>query len=545
MAINISEKDWNIMLKAGATSDYMRDWVNQKRYEGWSDNDIQQKIDNKITTLSANPEYNSERGANWAGTLRAGFQGIPVIGSYADEIEAAIRSGSLGGEEYDKYLQNARGSVEGAFKNTPGRAYAANIGTGIVGEGILAALTGGASLHPLAQGAMGAVYGYGMGEGDWKNRAADAAIVGGASAALPVAGKYLVKGVEKVGMNALEKKIPNVMAALKKASSPKTGSTTSTLIKNSEGQIDVNILSTLMNSADDYPTQAKVATELVKETPKSKVLYNSEIMQSADELARIGWKNQVKNAVDDIAMRNSVSNADKQILGTISDKLSKATSTAIEAVEGAEDEVILKNVKEVVDYAIKQYGKGLSQETKDLLQKRLISEGMAKRVSNKLVTKSLSESAQKSIGKELLQEALAGGGIGYLFGPEVGLAAGVARSVLPGGSTGNILKSLTNKAADTVLDNTIGKATVKAAEKTLPRNMKTPINELSPRLYNTYNSLIEGIKNARLERSWKKLWMQKPTKKDVIDALKNPLIYMQPEVRDFSPMIKEEINRNM
>lgn len=205
-------------------------------------------------TLSADPEVNPERGVNFGGGARAAAQGLPVVGSYADETEAYVRSRlknlpinqvyeHMSGKktaaqiqeenkdlqakidaDYNRYLNNARQSYEGAKTNMPEIAYPLEIGTGIAGEIGLAALTGGASLHPAAQGAMGAIYGYGMGEGDAANRGITAGVMGGASAALPVAGKYAVKGgkavvnkgLEYVGKKIANKEMPALMKALQK-----------------------------------------------------------------------------------------------------------------------------------------------------------------------------------------------------------------------------------------------------------------------------------------------------------------------------------------
>ena len=173
--------------------------------------------------LSPDPEVNPERGVNFGGGVRAAAQGLPVVGSYADEAEAYVRS-LAGDKSYDEYLKNARESYEGARRNMPEIAYPLEISTGIVGEAGLAALTGGASLHPAVQGAMGAVYGYGMGEGDAINRGISSLAVGGASALLPVAGKYAVKGgkvavnkgLEYVGKKIANKEMPALMKALQK-----------------------------------------------------------------------------------------------------------------------------------------------------------------------------------------------------------------------------------------------------------------------------------------------------------------------------------------
>ena len=167
--------------------------------------------------LSPDPEVNPERGVNFGGGVRAAAQGLPVVGSYADEAEAYVRS-LAGDKSYDEYLKNARESYEGAKRNMPEIAYPLEIGTGIAGEAGLAALTGGASLHPAVQGAMGAAYGYGMGEGDAINRGISSLAVGIASTALPLAGKYGVKYGVKKPLEYFGKKIANKgMPALTKA----------------------------------------------------------------------------------------------------------------------------------------------------------------------------------------------------------------------------------------------------------------------------------------------------------------------------------------
>lgn len=261
--------------------------------------------------LSPDPEVNPERGANLAGVARSAAQGLPVVGSYADEAEAGMRAAGdalvqemmyqqehrndpksepkLPGftgklmqgmedynakqeryneffdQSYDKYLKNARESYEGAKKNIPEWAYPAEIGTGIVGEAGLAALTGGASLHPAVQGAMGAVYGYGMGEGDAINRGISSLAVGGASVALPLAGKYAVKfgkpvvnkGLEYVGKKIANKEMPALTKALIKPNSVEKTVVSTDLSKATSGIID-NI-----NKVDVLPEEKPVVQTIV------------------------------------------------------------------------------------------------------------------------------------------------------------------------------------------------------------------------------------------------------------------------------------------
>lgn len=470
-------------------------------------------------TLSADPSVNPERGTNFGGGARAFAQGLPIIGSYADEAEAYVRS-LVGDKSYDEYLKNARESTEGAFKNMPEVAYPLNIGAGIAGEAALAALTGGASLHPLAQGAMGAVYGYGAGKGGVENRLEDAAIIGGASAALPVAGRYLVKGgkaaitggknlITKAGEKMVEKKIPATIQALKKASNPEVGK--AALYTNPKGETDINILSTLMEGAEDYPTQAKVATELVKETPKNAGLYGSEIMQSVDDLARVGWKNQITGAVEDVA-RNISNPKDQKILAQIADKLSKATKTTIESADNALEEVELKDVREIVNYAIDKFGKGLSKETRDLLEKRMISEGMAKRVSNKLVNKSLAEGAKIPGWMSIAGDAITYAA-GNALAPGVGALAVVGKNALRGGTGSAIKKYAINKATSNAAQGMIKGTTQKATKQAEGAILNSLLGDkpVAPRLITPFSQPTTVI--------------QKQTKTPI---LLRPITYQQP-----------------
>ena len=261
--------------------------------------------------LSPDPEVNPERGVNFGGGARAAAQGLPVVGSYADEAEATVRAAGdalvqemmyqqehrndtksepklpgLTGklmqgmedynakqdryneffdQSYDKYLKNARESYEGAKRNMPGVAYPLEIGTGIAGEAGLAALTGGASLHPAVQGVMGAVYGYGMGEGDAANRGITAGIMSGTSAALPVAGKYAIKGgkaavnggLKYIGKKIANKEMPALMKALIKPNSAEKTVVSTNLSKATSTIID-NI-----NKADVLPEEKPVVQTIV------------------------------------------------------------------------------------------------------------------------------------------------------------------------------------------------------------------------------------------------------------------------------------------
>ena len=490
--------------------------------------------------VSSDPNINPERGANWAGTARAAVQGLPIIGSYADEAEAWVRS-KIGDKSYDDYLKNARESTEGAFINTPERAYAANIGAGLLGETGLALLTGGYSLTPQAQAGMNAIYGYGAGEGDWVNRAENAAIYGALGAALPVAGKYMakggkaaIKGIKEGVENYATRKIPNTVKALSTMADPETGLNVVASYTNSAGQKDINILSSLMHSVDDYPTQSKIATELVKETPKSAALYESGIMSSADDLARIGWKNQVTSAIDDVA--SGITNQkDKEILAKISDKLSKATKTTIESADNSLEEVELKDVREIVNYAIDKFGKGLSDDTKKILEKRMIAEGMAKRVSNKLVNKSLAESAKRSTPIELAKDAAIGLAADVAL-PGTGLLFALGRNAVFGGSGTTFVNKSVNKVVDKVLEKSLQKAEQNAVKKEMVKDVLTnrsvKIKDMTPKQQAALRRLGEGLRDP------KKLKSMVKQKTPLMETLESQEVYINPIMRSLVPAIQ-------
>ena len=286
--------------------------------------------------LSPDPEVNPERGVNFGGGARAAAQGLPVVGSYADEAEAGIRAAGdalvqemmyqqehrndpkpepkLPGitgklmqgmedynakqeryneffdQSYDKYLKNARESYEGAKRNMPEIAYTLEIGTGIVGEAGLAALTGGASLHPAVQGAMGAAYGYGMGEGDALNRTATAGVIGGTSALLPVAGKYGVKYGVKKPLEYFGKKIANKeMPALTKALI-KPNSVEKTVVSTDLSKATSTIIDNI-NKVDVLPEEKPVVQTIVDALSNNSQKNNAHLLfNDADEAVRNAYE---------------------------------------------------------------------------------------------------------------------------------------------------------------------------------------------------------------------------------------------------------------
>ena len=307
--------------------------------------------------LSPDPEVNPERGVNFGGGARAAAQGLPVVGSYADEAEAGIRAAGdalvqemmyqqehrndpkpepklpgLTGklmqgmedynakqeryneffdQSYDKYLKNARESYEGAKRNMPEIAYPLEIGTGIVGEAGLAALTGGASLHPAVQGAMGAVYGYGMGEGDALNRIATAGVIGGASAALPFVGKGVKYGVKKplefFGKKIANKEMPALTKALIKPNSAEKTVVSTDLSKATSAIID-NI-----NKADVLPEEKPVVQTIVDALSNNSQKNAHLLLKDANEAVMNAYEKGSLSPNSLINLKGAISNPPKTI----------------------------------------------------------------------------------------------------------------------------------------------------------------------------------------------------------------------------------------
>ena len=262
--------------------------------------------------LSPDPEVNPERGVNFGGGVRAAAQGLPVVGSYADEAEAYVRS-LAGDKSYDEYLKNARESYEGAKRNMPEIAYPLEIGTGIAGEAGLAALTGGASLTPAAQGAMGAVYGYGMGEGDAINRGISSLAVGGTSAFLPVAGKYAVKGgkyvVNKAANALANKQMPALTKALIKPNSVEKTVVSTDLSKVTSAIID-NI-----NKADVLPEEKPVVQTIVDALSGNSQKNAHLLFKDADKAVMNAYEKGGLSGDSLINLKGAISNTPKTIDG--------------------------------------------------------------------------------------------------------------------------------------------------------------------------------------------------------------------------------------
>lgn len=434
------------------------------------------------STLSSDPEINPERGANWGGVARAAAQGTPIIGSYADEAEAALRAGGVTpgemkasllfppvgipymaiksginyaknpeewGSNYNKYLQNSRDSFEGALKNSSW-GYPAYIGTGLLGEGALAVISRGASLHPIAQGAMGAVYGYGMGE-NIPSRLADAVLVGGASAALPAAGKYAVKGgkatvgkIVNYGIRKLEKDYPLMTSLLKKIPTEEKA-VLRTVAETADGATkDVNIISSLVDGAAKESEKTQLAKEISTAARKAGISENPQIQKDAAAIIDTTWKTQSLDAVDDVLLKEEISEADKKLLETIS-----------KLIQAAPDDA-------TVDSIIKSYGKNLSEKGAKELEKQVANAKAARQISESII-----QTAAQKEGSNIA-ETIGGGLLGSLigsFGGPVGGLIGAGVGALGGGGLSGVVKTVVKNAADKSVEKASGNLVKNAAKK--------------------------------------------------------------------------------
>ena len=146
------------------------------------------------------------RGNNFAGAARNAAQGTSI--NTADEIEAFVRSGGrIGGEKYDKYLQNARESIEGYTRANPSKALALQVGGALLpafatfGSSTpvsTAGLLTRAGISGLKGTGLGGIAGFASGQGGLEDRL-NTAIGGGAfglaaGGLTPVATSALGKG---------------------------------------------------------------------------------------------------------------------------------------------------------------------------------------------------------------------------------------------------------------------------------------------------------------------------------------------------------------
>ena len=505
-------------------------------------------------TLSPDPKVNPERGVNFGGGVRAAAQGLPVVGSYADEAEAYVRS-LVGDKSYDEYLKNARESYEGAKRNMPGVAYPLEIGTGIAGEMGLAALTGGASLHPAVQGAMGAAYGYGMGEGDALNRAATAGVMGIASGLLPVAGKYTVKGGKAVvnkAVNALAKRdMPALMKALQK------DTVLGKAILNTDKQLTIEKAVTQLNALQktaQTEEQKTVVDNIIRsvingEDP-DKILIDSGLwLKRSDPFARevsttlleastpipqlntvrtainkaesFGEKTAVvndllKNTTKKESLYNAVSSDVRDVLNkTWDDQLREGIletarnhdlvgtdmkdlmESLLAATSKGVDTTIKDTADDLVTASIRNnIRKALANETKlpagfiNELEDRITSEVLARRTANTLVGKGLESSAGR-LGLSLIKDAALGIAADVIIpGPRAGIVGALARNFIPGGDS--TISKLASKASNFAVEKTLNKTIKEGGEPALIK----ALTKNNPNMKNYANKTVKEITRA-------------------------------------------------
>lgn len=505
-------------------------------------------------TLSADPEINPERGVNFGGGVRAAAQGLPVIGSYADEAEAYVRS-LAGDKSYDEYLKNARESYEGAKRNMPEIAYPLEIGTGLLGEAGLAALTGGASLHPAVQGAMGAVYGYGMGEGDAINRGISSLAVGGASAALPLAGKYAIKGGKAVVNKAATALAKRDMPALMKALQKDTVLDKAILNKDKQPAIEKTVaqLNTLQKTAQTEE-QKTVVDNIIRsvrngEAP-DKILIDSGLwLKRSDPFARevsttlleastpipqlnivrtainkaesFGEKTAVvndllKNTTKKESLYNAVSSDVRDVLNkTWDDQLREGIletarnhdlvgtdmkdlmESLLAATSKGVDTTIKDTADDLVTASIRNnIKKALANETKlpagfiNELEDRITSEVLARRTANTLVGKGL-ESSAGGLGLSLIKDAALGIAADAIIpGAGAGIAGALARNFIPGG--GSTISKLAGKASNFAVEKALNKTIKEGGE---PAAIKA-LTKNNPNMKNYANKTVKEITRA-------------------------------------------------
>ena len=544
--------------------------------------------------LSPDPEVNPERGANWAGVARSAAQGLPVIGSYADEAEAYVRS-LAGDKSYDEYLKNARESYEGAKENIPEWAYPAEIGTSILGEAGLAALTGGASLHPAVQGAMGAVYGYGMGEGDALNRTATAGIMGAASGLLPVAGKYGVKYGVKKPLEYFGKKIANKeMPALMKALQKETPLGKAIINTDKQPAIEkaVTQLNALQKTAQTEE-QKTVVDNIIRAVNNSeapdKILRDSGLLlERSDPFARevsatlletsttipqlntvrtainkaesFGEKTAVvndllKNTAKKESLYNAVSSDVRDVLNkTWDDQLREGIletarnhnlvgtdmkglmNRLLVATSNGVDTAIKDTADDLVTTSIRNnIKKALANETK--LPAAFINELEDRITSEVLARRTVNtlvgkglESSASGLGSSLIKDAALGIAADVII-PGAGVVGALARNVIPG--SGSTISKLAGKASNFAVEKALNKIIKEGGEPALIK----ALSKNNPNMKNYANKTVKEIAKAGEKtaeyKAIKESLEDKPVEK-IVNALKKGYTTTKEAVKEAS-----------
>lgn len=579
--------------------------------------------------LSPDPEVNPERGVNFGGGVRAAAQGLPVVGSYADEAEATVRAAGdalvqemmyqqehrndpkpepklpgLTGklmqgmedynakqdryneffdQSYDKYLKNARESYEGAKRNMPGVAYPLEIGTGIAGEAGLAALTGGASLHPAVQGAMGAVYGYGMGEGDALNRTATAGVIGITSGLLPVAGKYGVKYGVKKPLEYFGKKIANKeMPALTKALQKDTVLGKAILNTDKQPTIEkvVAQLNTLQKTAQTEE-QKTVVDNIIRsvrngEAP-NKILRDSGLwLKRSDPFARevsttlleastsipqlnivrtainkaesFGEKTAVvndllKNTTKKESLYNAVSSDVRDVLNkTWDDQLREGI------LETARNhDLVGTDMKDLMESLLAATSKGVDTTIKDTaddlvtasirnnIKKALANEtklpaGFINELEDRITSEVLARRTANTLVGKGLESSASGLGLSLIKDATLGIAAD---AIIPGSSAGIVGALARNfiPGGGSTISKLAGKASNFAVEKALNKTIKEggepalikTLTKNNPNMKNYANKTVKEIAKAGEKtaeyKAIKEILKDKPVEK-IVNALK-------------------------
>jgi hypothetical protein len=138
----------------------------------------------------------SRLGAGIAGAA----QGVPFIGTFADEAKAGIRS-LVSGNDYQTELDHWRGVNDQMADENPLAFYGGQVASSVALPG--AALKAGLPVweNALRLGSSGAIqgaaYGYGAGEGDMASRARHAALPAAVGGAVGAAVPFALKGVQR------------------------------------------------------------------------------------------------------------------------------------------------------------------------------------------------------------------------------------------------------------------------------------------------------------------------------------------------------------
>lgn len=154
-------------------------------------------------------------GPTTADYVRNVAQNLPVIGTYSDELEAALRS-SLGQGAYSELRPQYEESAQRASETGLGKGL--GIGANVLGNVGIGILTGGANLLPPVSAVQGAIEGFGSGE-SLENRLARAGTGAAIGAAVPSVLNRIIPtaSVQKLLTKSLAGKTLNTASKMKNA----------------------------------------------------------------------------------------------------------------------------------------------------------------------------------------------------------------------------------------------------------------------------------------------------------------------------------------